>query len=150
MFTKIVQRAILGFPLGVFICTTITVGISLAIGRGSYFPVVPSLAQATHSEISAVVLQYVLSGILGAGFAAGSVIFEVEHWSITRQTVAHFLLSSVLMFPVAYLAHWMEPTFAGVVVYLLVFVVIYALIWLVQYGFWVHKVQQINAKLQEK
>ncbi len=150
MVKNILQRASLGFPLGVFIGYTITIVISFYVGHGSYSPVVPSLAQAMGSELNAVVLQYVLSGILGAGFSASSLAWEIEEWSIARRTIVHFVVSSVFMFPVAYFNRWMEPTLGGVLGYVLVFVGIYAIIWLVQYIFWMRKVREINQRLKNK
>lgn len=32
----------------------------------------------------------------------GSVIWEIENWSILRQSVTHLIICSVTMFPVAY------------------------------------------------
>lgn len=150
MFKKVMQRAFLGFPMGVFIGYTITVLISLFLPDGSYSPVVPSLTQSMGSELNAVILQYLLSGVLGAGAAAGSVVWEIESWSTLKRTLVHLVITSVLMFPIAYLNHWMEPTIAGIASYVLIFVVIYTIIWLAQYFFWMRRVRQINQRLENK
>lgn len=150
MMKKTVQRSLLGFPLGVFIAYTITVAISFFQKDGSYLPVVPSLTVSMGGELNAVVLQYILSGILGVGFAAGSVIWENEDWSILKRTVTHWVVTSVVMFPIAYISRWMEHTIAGIVSYILIFMAIYVVIWLAQYIAWRRKVQEINQKLQSK
>lgn len=151
MFKHVLQRGLLGFPLGVFIGYTITVGISLAMGRAELSPVVPSLTESMGgNEMNAVILQYLLSGMLGAGLAAGSVLWENENWSIAKRTLAHFAFTALWMFPVAYITQWMDRSLAGVMGYVGVFVALYALIWLAQYLFWMRKVHQINQHLQSK
>ncbi len=47
------------------------------------------------SEINAVILQTVLSGMIGTVFSASSVIWEIEYWSITKQTTIYFFITSV-------------------------------------------------------
>ena len=42
------------------------------------------LAEALGNEIRAVILQALLCGLLGAGFAASSVIWELESWSVEK------------------------------------------------------------------
>lgn len=148
---KAILRGLLGFPLGVFMGYTITILISLFfLKSGIFSPVVPQLATATGNEITAVIRQYILCGILGFAFAFGSAVFEVEEWSITKQTIIHFLTSSLAMFPVAYLCYWMQHTLWGILSYILIFVVLYIIIWVIQINFWKKKIQGINAKMQGK
>lgn len=147
---KALQRALVGFPLGVFIGYTITVIIALGWGKGQFYPAEPSLITSMGSEMNAVVLQYILSGLLGMGFAASSLVWENENWSLLTRTLAHLGISSVLMFPIAWLTHWMEHSLAGVASYILVFIGFYALIWLAQWFAWMRKIRDINRRLQRK
>jgi len=148
---KAMLRGLLGFPLGVFMGYTITILIALFQSDiGKYYPVVPQLAEATGNEITAVVLQYVLSGILGFAFAAGSAVFEVEEWSFTKQTVIHFMISTLAMFPIAYFTYWMRHTLWGILLYISVFAIMYIIIWAVQSYFWKKKIKGINDKMQAK
>lgn len=148
MIKNIVKRALLGFPLGVFVGYTVTVFLSLFFNPGAYLSAEPGLIAILGGEVPAVVAQYFLSGLLGAGFAAGTLIWEMETWSITRRTAAHLLLTSVLMFPIAYLTYWMPHTLLGILQYILIWLVLYALIWVWQYLAWMRKVQAINRKLR--
>ncbi len=43
MKKKMIQRGLLGFPLGIAIGFVITVIISMCIGDGSFYPVTPEL-----------------------------------------------------------------------------------------------------------
>jgi hypothetical protein len=104
----------------------------------------------TGNEITAVILQYVLSAILGFASAFGSAVFEIEEWSITKQTIIHFLILTTSMFPVAYFTYWMRHTLSGILSYLFIFVVLYILLWFLQMHFWKKRIEGINRKLQAK
>lgn len=145
---KVMLRGLLGFQLGVFMGYTITILIALLLlDKGVYTPVVPLLAEVTGNEITAVVLQYGLSGLLGFAFAAGSAVFEVEEWSLTKQTVIHFIISTVAMFPIAYFTYWMRHTLWGIILYISIFVIMYIIIWAIQSYFWRKKIKGINDKI---
>ena len=133
MLKKVVLRGLLGFPLGIAMGYVITILISLVAGGGNYYPVAPELMDGFRNEINAVVFQTVLCGILGVSFAASSTIWEMERWSIAKQTGLYLMITSCVMLPIAYLAHWMERTLLGFVFYYAVFLVVFFIIWLIQY-----------------
>ena len=99
MKKKLLLRGALGFPIGIAIGYVITICISLMWAGGYYSPCAPELAEALGNEISAVILQALLCGLLGAGFAASSVIWEMESWSIARQTGVYFFIISLSCCP---------------------------------------------------
>lgn len=133
MWKKVLARAGFGFLAGVFLGYTITVVISVMVGGGEYLPVVDALAAQMGSETNAVLLQYLLSGLLGAASAAGSLVWEMEKWSITRMTVVHFLVLSLSTLPIAWFSHWMRHSLSGFLSYLGIFVGFYAVLWLAIY-----------------
>jgi hypothetical protein len=101
------------------------------------------------NEIYAVVLQALLCGLLGTGFGACSVIWEMEHWSIVKQTGIYFLIVSAVMMPIAYLLYWMEHSVAGFLEYLGIFVLIFAVIWISQFLLWKRNVDKMNARIEK-
>ncbi len=147
MKKKIVLRSILGFPIGITIGYFITIFISLGWADGSYSPCVPELISAMGNEINAVILQTLLCGLLGTGFAAGSVIWEIENWSIIKQTGIYFMILSVIMLPIAYFAYWMEHSVVGFLSYFGIFVFIFAFIWMIQFLIGKHNVNRMNENL---
>lgn len=149
MKKKAILRGLLGFPLGIAIGYVITIVISLFVGEGYYSPSVPSLIDEIGSEIGAVVFQAILCGLLGASFSAASVIWEVERWSIVKQTGIYFLILSITLLPIAYFTHWMERSVFGFLFYFGVFVVIFIVIWVVQYFIWKNKIKGINQKIEK-
>lgn len=150
MKNKLVLRGLLGFPLGVFIGYAISIGTSLFHGDGLYAPCVPALIQDFGSELNAVIFQAVLSGLLGASFAAASTIWENDKWSIAKQTGIYFLVISLTMLPIAYFTHWMERTFLGFLSYFGIFVIVFVVVWVIQYAIWKNKLQNINKKINLK
>lgn len=113
MKKKIIKRSLLGFPLGITMGYLITILISLGWANGYYSPCVPELISLMGNEINAVILQTILCGILGVGFAASSVIWEMDSWSSVKQTGIYFSIISVIMLPIAYFAYWMEHSVVG-------------------------------------
>ena len=150
MKKKLFLRGALGFPIGIAIGYVITICISLRWAGGYYSPCVPELAEALGSEIGAVALQALLCGLLGAGFAASSVIWEMESWSLVRQTGMYFLSISLIMLPIAYAMHWMKHSAAWFMSYFGVFVLIFAVIWGVQFAIGKQNVKKMNEKISEE
>jgi hypothetical protein len=144
MLKKTVCRGALGFPLGICVGYVITIGVSVVLGTGEYSPCVPALADEFGSELAAVVFQAVLCGILGAAFAAASVIWEMERWSIAKQTGIYFIVASLAMLPIAYFAHWLERSVVGFLLYFGIFTAIFIFVWIIQYSIWKGKVKKLN------
>ncbi len=150
MKKQIVLRGVLGIPVGITIGCLITIVVSLGWGQGYYSPCVPELADMMGNEINAVVLQTLLCALLGAAFGACSVIWEIESWSIVKQTGIYFLIISVVMLPTAYFLYWMEHSVAGLLSYFGIFAGIFIVIWLTQYLIVMRKVKKLNAKITKK
>lgn len=149
MKKKLIARSVLGVPLGISIGYLITIAVSLGLADGFYAPCVPALISVTGSEIRAVILQAALCGLLGAGFAASSVIWEMERWSIARQTGVYFLCISLAMLPVAYFTYWMEHSVAGFLRYFGIFALIFLLIWLLKFAVIRRSVKKLNETLRK-
>ncbi|MGN1146850.1 MAG: DUF3021 domain-containing protein [Lachnospiraceae bacterium] len=149
MKKKILQRGAIGMLAGIVLSYLITICISLTFGTGEYYPCVPSLVTQVGSPIGAVIVQTVLSAVLGAVFGGASVIWEIDSWSILKQSLIYFLLSCIAMLPTAYLAHWMEHSLRGILQYVGIFVAIFLFVWLVQYFSWKIKIRKLNKHLQQ-
>lgn len=149
MKKKIISRSILGFPIGITIGYVITILISLGWAKGYYSSCAPELISIMGNEINAVILQAFLCGLLGSGFAASSVIWEIEDWSIVKQTGIYFLIISVIMLPIAYFSYWMEHSIIGFLNYFGIFVLIFAIIWMIQFVIGKHNVRKMNESLHK-
>ena len=150
MKKKLTQRILFGIPAGIAISHLITLAISLGWGKGAFWPCVPGLVEAIGAESGAVALQTGLSALLGAAFAALSLIWEVDRWSIAKQTGLYFLAASLAMLPVAYFARWMEHTIAGFLLYFGIFTGIFVIVWIAQFLIWKKKIRSFNERMGER
>ena len=149
MKKELIKRGLLGAPLGLAISTVITILISLIVGDGRYYAVVPQLVSDMGSEMNAVLLQAALSLVYGAAWAGASVVWDAEHWSLLKMTLVHLLVTSVASFPIAYFAYWMPHNVAGILSYVGIFVAIYISIWISQYSAMKKKISEMNQKIAQ-
>lgn len=147
MKKQIILRGLFGIPTGICIGYLITIIASVIFANGYYSPCVPALIEVSGSEIAAVVLQTVLCAILGAVCAAASVIWEIDNWSIAKQSGIYFAIISVTMLPIAYFTHWMEHSLAGFLLYFGIFTAIFIFVWIIQYLIWKSKIKKISDKV---
>lgn len=144
MKKDLICRGLLGFPLGIAIGYVITIIISVIGAGGSYAAVAPELMQTMGNEINAVILQTVLCGIMGSGFAMASIIWDIDSWSLVKQSGIYFSIACVVMLPIAYAANWMKHSIGGVLSYVGIFIVIFVFVWLAQYMAWKSKIKRMN------
>ncbi len=149
MKRQIILRGLIGIPIGITLGYVITIIISCFTGEGTYVSCVPTLTEAVGSELNAVILQTILCGVLGMAFGAESVIWEMESWSILKQTGVYFLISAVIMLPIAYMAHWMEHSLVGVLEYAGIFLGIFVVMWISMYLKYRGHIKKLNAKLEQ-
>ena len=137
MKKKVILRSLIGAPIGLSISFIITLIISVIINKGEYYPVVPQLTALCGNELNAVVIQTICSLLYGAAFGGASVIWEIENWSLLKQTVIHCLVISVTTLPIAYCMYWMPHFF------------IYFFIWFAQYFAMKKRIQEFNDKVKQ-
>lgn len=147
MKKKAVLRGLIGVPLGIAMGYLITIVISLGWGQGRYVACMPELTALAGSEAGAVAIQAVLCGVLGAAFAMCSVIWEMERWSLLKQSAIYFAITALVMLPVAWLCGWMEHSASGVAIYMGVFAGIFAVAWMAQYLLWRGKIRHLNRRM---
>ena len=148
MKRKIISRGFLGFPLGISVSYLITILSSLIYAQGYYSPCMPELVSAMGNEINAVALQALLSGLMGFGCAAGSVIWNIENWGVVKQTGIYFVVISAVSLPVAYAMYWMEHSIIGFLHYFGAFALIFAVIWAVSFCIGRYNVKKMNEGLR--
>ena len=147
MIRKIIIRSLLGAPIGLAITYTNALMISIAVGDGSFYPVVPSLIEDCGNELNAVLLQAACSCLYGAVWGGASVIWETERWSLLRMTLTHLIVCSLATFPIAYITHWMPHHALGILLYFSIFFTIYLCIWLVLLYITKRQIHQLNDKV---
>jgi hypothetical protein len=146
----IIKRALLGFPLGIALGTVFMLIESFLYGDGQLYPVAPAMLSWMPSELIATFWQFMLCGILGSSFAGASAFFQIEQWSLAKQTVAHFLVLSVSMTTVSTLCGWnspLGPNLWAAALFMVTFVVLYIIIWIGIFLYWRNWIKKVNSKL---
>ena len=143
----VAKRAILGFIYGVFIGQTILIMESLFMRDGNFYAVSNSLLQLAGTKIGAVIIQYFLTGLIGTTFAATTVIFEMDSWSLLRQSILHFIITSIVMYAAGFLCGWFPHTLVSTLIWFGVFIVVYVIFWISFTIYYKNKVKKINEAL---
>ena len=144
------KRMWIGLPVGIAMGYIITLIISAFIGDGIFHPVTPELVEKMDNELNAVILQTVLCGVLGVGFAAASVIWELDSWSLAKQSGVYFLVIGIILLPIAYVTNWMQHTVVGFLSYIGIFVGIFIAAWLSQYLCWKQRIKKMNDRVSHE
>ena len=147
MKKEVAKRAILGFIYGVFIGQTILIIESLFMRDGNFYAVSNSLLELAGTKIAAVIIQYFLTGIIGTTFAATTVIFEMDNWSLLRQTIIHFIITSIVMYIAGFLCGWFPHTVGSTLAWFGVFIVVYIIFWICFSLHYKNKVKKMNEAL---
>lgn len=148
MKKKVLLRCIIGGLGGLAISTLIGISISMCIGDGLFHPVSPALISQCGTELMAVIAQTACSMLYGAAMAGASAIWEVENWSLLRQTMTHMVVISMAALPITYLMHWIPHTVKAVAIYFIGFFLIYFIIWVICYLSMRKKIRRMNEKLR--
>lgn len=149
MKKKLVYRCLLGAPIGVLVSLIITIIISLCTGNGEYFPAPHELMDFCDNTITAVCIQMVCSLLIGAVAGGSSVIWDVEQWSLLKQTLIHFIVISIPFFTVGYILNWLPHHLYGALGYAGAFILVYLIMWVSIYFSIKTKIKKMNSQLQE-
>lgn len=149
MKKKILFRSIIGAPVGITISLIITIIISLCTGHGDFYPAPHELIEWLGSPVTAVIVQTICAGFMGAIFGGASVIWDMENWSLLKQTLVHFAVISLSSFPLAYILNWLPHYLYGALGYIGAFLSTYIIIWLSIYFSTKSKIKKMNEQLKE-
>lgn len=149
MKKKILLRSLIGAPIGVTVSLIITIIFSACVGQGIYYPAPPDLIDWCGNTVTAVIVQMLCSMFIGAVCSGSSVIWELEKWSLLKQTLVHCAIISVPFFGVGYVLSWMPHHLYGVLGYVGGFVLIYIIMWCSIYFSIKAKIAKLNKQLIE-
>lgn len=150
MKKQIIIRGGIGALVGLLIGQIVLIIISACMGGGAVQPVPPALAEQVGSELTAYILQTLGVMLYGCVWAAASVVWEIDSWSLTKQTIVHCLCYSLSALPIAWMLQWFDHSWTGFLGYFFGFAVLYASMWGSQYMSMKKRVQAMNKKLNAK
>lgn len=97
-----------------------------------------------HATISEMWLATLFFMFVGLYFGVSSLIYAYEHWSLLKRTVIHFLLSVSVFYAIALSTGVFPLNFWTIFINLLIFVLIYAGIWLGHTLYYKKVIQDMN------
>lgn len=126
-------RALLGALIGLVICITL-------------------YAFGTFDEIVVdnkgfVIRQFVGSALLGFVAMGGTIVYNVERWSLNVVTVIHYLMTIAVFILDCVFLNWFPNKYLPIVI--LIFTGAYFIIWLINYIIYKRSIRDINSDLDE-
>ena len=147
MKKRLLKRLIIGFVFGMIVGNVIEIVLNL-ITTHTF-----SLASETQVVVFGlaltIVLQTLLSGLFGAICFGGITFYEIEKWNITISTVTHFLSMLISYFTIAFLLRWIPFEIVPILIVCGVFLVSFALVWLIMFFYWKKKIEEMNKELED-
>lgn len=129
------KMAGIGFALG----TLIGLAFLLPYGVGAFW------AERGAKQFA---LHVVMSGLLGAVNMGSTTIYSLEHWSLMRCTLTHFLITMSCMCLIGFSMGWFDLRKPITLWTLAICVVIYFIIWLIMYLMYKRQIRRINTALK--
>lgn len=149
MSKKVLKLALIGFFLGMLIGNLISF-LSCDKSAEPLVIVSPILIERTGSVTAAMIVNTLLSGLLGAVAWAG-VIFhdpEVFDWGMTKAAVCHFLLIMAVNLPVALYCGWCPPDLMAILIWIGIMALAYFFVWLIMFLIYKRKTEELNELLR--
>lgn len=115
---------------------------------GAYHPSTPVFMNKFDNQLNAITISVVIWGLMGVVFSLGSLVFRQESWGITKQAIVHFAITYLGFSLLALSAHWFPINVVWLVMYTLIFILIYLIIWSVQFMIGKRYVKQINRRIK--
>ena len=145
------KKYILSASLGVSIGTIISIITSSIFGQGAYLPLnsfsTMGAYYVEHFNQPTVMLICVLTwASIGILFQLADKIFE-QDWSLLRMTATHFCITALGLTPLGVLAGWFPLNLGSLLFFWLIFVLVYALLFFLNYRKMDRYIKDINSDL---
>lgn len=146
MLKKSIARGLSSYCISV---TATVIACLITALCGAPHVCMPEFIDRVGNEWTASFLQPLLIGLIGFAFGAGSVLFEIEHWSFLKQGAVHLAITAAVWIVVELICF--SPITPPVMLsFTLSAAGTYALTWSIQYLVWRSQVRRLNEKIHEK
>ncbi|GAX03969.1 hypothetical protein IWT140_01603 [Secundilactobacillus pentosiphilus] len=146
---KVIGHMISGAVIGITIGFMMALVFSVLNQTATFMPSTPEFVARFSNNLMATIVSAGLWALMGIVFDVTSyLIFEKSQWSITHQTIVHFIVTYVCFTPLAIIADWF-PVQHYFLSYTLEFVIIYVMMWFISMQIAKAKVRRLNQLLHE-
>lgn len=147
MLKNALVRGLNGFAYAIAVNVILVLLIIMIVDEPDFVPLVPDYAAHFDSKMKALLLQIVLIGLTSAAFGVGSVILEIERWSLIKQSIIYFIITTLVWLPVSIFCWRIDKYTTAFISIILSYMISYAISWTIQYHMCKKSVQKINEKL---
>ncbi|HEL2422358.1 TPA: DUF3021 domain-containing protein [Streptococcus suis] len=145
------KKYILSASLGVTIGSLISIVMAGFFGEGYYLPINPHSTMGAYylsnfNQVTVMLICVLIWAAIGLLFQLADKIFK-QDWSLLRMTATHFCITALGFTPLSILAGWFPVNLAGLLFFWLLFILIYALLFFINYKKMEASVQAINRHL---
>lgn len=125
-------------------------GIFIGVFIGQIFVVIAALTNDTLViESRDYLINFFGCAVIGYYCVAISICYDVEEWSLLRQTTTHAILISPYIV-LAYFMRWTPQGALGMVLYVIFFIITYAIVWYCIKLYWQKRANEINELLESQ
>lgn len=139
LLVRILKRIGLGFLIGMAAGNLIAFFTTL----GKAPIVTKELIDACGNEVTAVIVQTFLSGLIGAAGIGGMLLYEIDKWSMLLTMSVHFASIIAVFVPVCLILHWADSA-VSLLIMVGVMLVAYVAIWLIMCAIYRSQVKKLN------
>lgn len=149
MIKKIAARSFFSFAVTGMTDVIIILAVSLIGADTGREAMLPEFVACFPNEMIALCVNVLLVGLIGAAFGACSVILEIEQWSLLKQGIVHFLLTSVVWMPISMFVWCLYKYPVAVISAGCSYLFSYGLTWILKTIDYRRSVSEINKNLEE-
>jgi len=131
---KGITRGLKGLPIG------------LAIGY-SFLVLMSATNQEIILDFQITLANYAMAAFVGFYLSAVTVVYDIEEWSILKQSVTHSILSLPYI-PLAIEIGWAPEDLVGQILFIIVYIIIFIVIWLTFRTYWKKQAEQLKEAIQ--
>lgn len=149
MRKTIIRRAVIGFLIGMLVGNLIAF-LTCDRTADPVVIVTDKLIQRTGSVSAALIVQTLLSGLLGAVSMGGTVLYDIEEWGLTRTALTHFSLILCTFYAVALGCAWIGPVWQDLLIMGAFEAVGYFIVWLIMFMIYRKQTKELNELIRKK
>jgi positive regulator of sigma E activity len=149
--TKFALRFAIGFSIGMLVDAIISSVITTNImNDGTTYFCNPEVTKMFGNEILGYILQFIIAGLHGAICLGGTVVFDIEEWSVLRATATHFIITAVSFTITATILKWWSfDSFIENLIFVGIILLMYVFIWCIQYVSYKVEVKRIEKDMKD-
>ena len=144
MIIKTLKKAGLGFVLGM------AVGNVIAAITTSFSEIVaPALLDKSGSLAMALMLQTLLSGVIGAVAFAGISFYDIERWPLIMADLVHYISIIVVFIPTGFFLGWLENA-TDVIIIASIMLLVHLIIFMIMCAIYRAEIREMNRLTEER